>query len=385
MASARSLIVDRIRQYGPITFAEFMELALYHPEAGYYARATKRSGGAGDFYTSVDVGPVFGALLAEQFVQMFDVLGAEGAEPDSAPHGFDLVEAGAGNGRLSRDVLAALERLAPALHDRLRVHLVEQSPAARTEHRAVLGPHAERLVSSSPVLPSPITGVIFANELLDALPTHIVVARADALREIYVDAAGDELVEREGPPSTPALAEYLDRAGARLQPGWRAEVNLNALRWVGEAAAALERGFLLLIDYGHGAAELYSAAHAAGTLSSFASHVVEVHGANRPPWLRSPGDRDITAHVDFTSLRAAAEASGLTPLCLVDQARFLMSLGIEHYLADSSGNGREAIAQRLAVKTLLVPGGLGSTHHVMVLGKNVGRPALDGCLAKPRL
>jgi len=388
----RTLILERIRLHGPLTFAEFMELALYHPEVGYYATAARRSGRGGDFYTSVDVGPVFGKFLARQFAEMFaridasrdqgsGVGGTTAPDPQPPiPGHFDLVEAGAGDGRLSRDVCDALERIAPSLYERVRLHLVERSGPARDAQPATLGRHVSRFVSSGPDLPAAIHGIVFANELLDALPVHEVVARQDSLREILVDATGDRLIEREGPLSTPEIETYFAALGIRLEAGWRAEVNLEALAWIRRAAAALQRGFVVLVDYGDEAAALYSAARAQGTLATFAGHVVDSFDERRDaPWLRNPGQSDITAHVDFTSVRNTAEAAGLDPICHVDQMRFLLGLGVEDWLADNSGIGREQVARRLALKTLLVPGGLGSTHHVLVFARNVGRPALRGC------
>jgi len=365
----RALILEQVREHGPLTFAEFMDLALYHPQVGYYARATRRSGRAGDFYTSVDVGPLFGELLAEQFSEMGRFVA-----------GFDLVEAGAGDGRLSRDVLDALETAAPDLYARVRLHLVERSAAAREAQRDTLGRHASKLASSTADLPSQIHGIVFANELLDALPTHAVVAREDGLREIFIDALDDGLIERELPSSTPAIEEYLAQAGVRLPPGWRAEVNLRAMDWMGQAGRALQHGFLVLIDYGDEANVLYSALHAQGTLATFTGHVIETRDGGRvAPWLRDPGGSDMTVHVDFTSIRRAAEAEGLDTICIVDQMHFLMGLGIESRLRESGGSGREDVTRRLALKTLLMPGGLGTSHHVLLFGKNVGRPALRGC------
>lgn len=388
------LIVDRIRQHGPLTFAEFMELALYDPQVGYYAGATRRSGRTGDFYTSVDVGPVFGEFLARQFAEMARLLTDEdvvrgprsevrGQTSDfghRTPDYVDLVEAGAGDGRLSRDVLDALERSAPDVYERVHLHLVERSELARAAQRATLARHASKLASSSVALPSPVQGIIFANELLDALPAHAVMGRAEGLREIFIDAVGDRLVERELTPSTPALEQYFDAIGVRLAPGWRAEVNLTATDWMRQAAGALQRGFLVLVDYGHEARELFSASHASGTLATFAEHVVESRDETRqPPWLQDPGSRDVTAHVDFTSIRNAGVAAGLDAFCLVDQMHFLLGLGVEDWLLNHSGSGREDLLRRLALKTLLVPGGLGTTHHVMICGRNVQRPALKGC------
>jgi SAM-dependent MidA family methyltransferase len=349
-----------------------MELALYHPEFGYYARSPQRSGRAGDFFTSVDVGPMFGELLAVQFGEMWRILNQAQ---------FDLVEAAAGSGRLARDVLDAARGDDPPFYEAIRLHLVERSAAARGEQRGVLGPHGHKLASGGAELPGPIDGVIFANELLDALPTHLVVMTAEGLREIYVAVEGVTLVEQSGPPSTPAIAEYLERAGASLQPGWRAEVNLAAVEWIREAARRLRRGFLVLIDYGHEARELYSATHAHGTLASFRKQVAGGEGE----WLQNPGEQDLTSHVDLTSVRRAAEAAGLIPIGVLDQTYFLLGLGIAERLEREPAASTSALKRRLALKTLMLPGGLGSTHKVLIFGKAVGQPPLRGCPPGARL
>src|SRR5712671_5401388 len=226
-----------------------MELALYDPELGYYARTAQRSGRAGDFFTSVDIGPLFGELLETQIGEMAGILETKTAEhaktaeknqspaisASSAVDGFDLVEAGAGNGRLSADILRAASRRDPPFYERIRLHLTEASASAREAQRTTLagGPGgldvSDRLESSSQSLPSSFEGVLIANELLDALPVHQVVMRAGGLREVYVDASDDRLITREGPLSTPALAGYLNRLGVVLEPGWRVEINLRAL------------------------------------------------------------------------------------------------------------------------------------------------------------
>jgi SAM-dependent MidA family methyltransferase len=373
-----------------------MELVLYHPECGYYARAARRSGRAGDFFTSVDVGSVFGELLAKQIGEMFDLLNHRAHEGhtndrDHTDHGeqseggmrsLGLVEAGAGNGRLAADVLSALERTNPSAYNRAALHLVDASPAARAEHRRTLGAHADRLAFSSPELPASFEGVLFANELLDAMPAHQVVMREPGLQETYVDVDPRDgaLGLREGPMSTTRLQEYLEHAGVSLEPGWRAEISLRAIDWVRDAARRLARGFIILIDYGHEARELYSVTHSAGTLTSFSRHVSAGPEQAAPlvPWLQSPGERDLTVHVDFTSVRAAAEAEGCTTLGYLDQTYFVMALA-----ADSLAN--RSLTERLALKTLLMPGGLGSTMKVLILGKNVGTPTLVGCSSHVRV
>ena len=378
----RALIADRIRTGGPISFAEFMDIALYHPELGYYARAARKTGRAGDFFTSVDVGPMFGALLAKQFAEMWQIL-QSGSDPRTGtgvrPQ-FDLVEAGAGNGRLARDILDAAQRTDPEFYRAIRLTLVEQSPTARAAQIDTLGPHAALLVRSGGVLPGDITGVLYANELLDALPTHVVAMTESGLREVFVDIASDSppgspegrFVERFEELSTPRLAEYLARAGAEMRVGWRAEVNLAAEEWIKSAATSLRRGFLVVIDYGHDERELYDASHSAGTLTSYRRH------SQLADFLQEPGETDITAHVDLSAVTRAAEHAGLDVLARLDQTYFMLGLGITELDGLS-------LQQRLAMKTLLVPGGLGSTHKVLLFGRGVGRPALKGCSYRVRL
>ncbi len=368
-----ALIADRIRAGGPMPVAEYVELALYHPDYGYYATAERRSGRAGDFITSVDVGPVFGELLGVQIAEMLEAVRGSVVA---------LVEAGAGDGRLSRDILDRLERASPQQYAAARLHLVERSATARARHAATLGRHAVRLATSGPTLPRGVRGVIVANELLDALPPHLVVMRHGGLREVAIGLRGSALAPIEVDPTTPAIAQYLRQVGARLRPGQYAEVNLAAAEWIRQAASALEEGFLLLLDYGHEASELYGDRHPAGTLTTFKRHAVEDR-AGGSGWLREPGERDITSHVDFTGVRLAAESAGLETLGLVDQAYFLLALfeGIE--LADAAGE--RPLARRLALKTLLLPGGLGSTHKVLVFGRRIGRPRLRGLVAAGRL
>jgi SAM-dependent MidA family methyltransferase len=366
-----------------------MDLALYHPEFGYYARAAQRSGRAGDFFTSVDVGPLFGEFLAIQIAEMAELVQSSVTSHQSPatshqPLPFDLVEVGAGNGRLSADILRAARRRELAFYDSIRLHLVEAGAGARGAQRATLGDVGDRLSASCAALPDSFEGVLVANELLDAFPVHQVVMREDGLHEAYVECesvarsvargfgrAGGALRVIEGPPSTPALRDYLDRLGVTLEPGWRVEINLRAVDWVRDAARRLRRGFLILIDYGHPARELYSVTHASGTLTTFSGHrSAGPEATGGPPWLERPGEQDLTAHVDFTSVQAAAEAEGLTTVGFLDQTYFLLGLLPSIRIPQSALRN---------LNTLVQPGGLGSTHKVLILGKNVGTPALKGC------
>jgi len=365
----RALIVERIRRRGPITVAEYMDLALYAPGVGYYARADQRSGRTGDFVTSVDMGPVFGALLAWQFADMWSRLGGDAGGPAR----LDLVEAAAGNGRLSRDILDAADRRHPAFYGAVAAHLVERSPSARAAQHATLASHLPRVASSSAEVPASFEGILFANELLDAFPVHVVQMSDAGLGEIYVGLDGDRLVERLAAPSTPALAAYLGDAGVTLEPGMRGEINLGAVAWIADVASRLRRGFILLIDYGYEAPALYSAARAQGTLAAYHRHLVDVpDSAHRatPAWLVDPGGRDLTSHVDLTSIRRAAERAGMRTRRVSDQTTFLLEI-VEQSGLVAELSAPDHLRERLALKTLLVPGGLGSTHTVMVFSKEI--------------
>ncbi len=192
----------------------------------------------------------------------------------------------------------------------------------------------------------------------------------------YVDADGQRLRLTEGPLSSSRIADYFERLGVELEPGWRAEINLAAVDWIREAARRLRRGFLILIDYGHEARDLYSVAHSAGTLTTFSGHRSAGPESTVPAWLVNPGEQDITAHVDFTSVRMAAETAGLTAIAFLDQTYFLLGL------LPSIRNPQSAIR---SLQSLVMPGGLGSTHKVLILGQNVGVPALQGCSFKVRV
>lgn len=365
------VIRQRIRASGPLPFATYAEIALYHSTLGYYSRAEQRSGRGGDFFTSVDLGPIFGEMLAVQFAEMWRHLGTKR---------FDLVEAAAGNGRLILDVLTAAEKQDPSFYAAIDVYLVERSPTARAAQLDTIGAYKQKLMSSDSQLPSHINGVIFANELLDALPPHVLVMTTEGLREMYVDT-GDSgnFVERFGPLSSERVKKHVDERGIVLEPGWRAEIVPDAFDWVRQAGQALHRGFLLLIDYGYEAQELYSSVHMAGTIGTYNRHLVDTHTGSNQPWLVEPGSRDITSHVDLTGVRETAESVGILTLGILDQTYFLLGLGIGNLSTNECGlNDLSSIKRRLAIKSLLIPGGLGSTQKVMIFGKKVGVPSLKG-------
>jgi len=372
--SLTEVIRQQIRQQGPLPFATYADLALYHPEFGYYTRVDQRSGRRGDFITSVDFGSSLGTLLAAQCTEMWRHLNS---------CRFGLVEVGAGNGRLSRDILDAVSSSESSFYQAIDLHLVERSPTARKAQTKELASHRSKLVSRDATLPAgnSITGVILANELLDAFAPHILVMTDTELREVYIDAdSNGSFVERLGPLSSSRIQAHIEEQKIVIKPGWRIEVVPEVVTWVKNAVRVLRRGFLLLIDYGHEARELYSATHSQGTVATYFQHQVETTNTTAAqPWLIEPGSRDITTHVNLTAVRTAAESAGATTLGILDQTYFLLGLGAaEHATTTTSTKDLGSLRRRLAMKSLLIPGGLGSTQKVMVFGKDIGTPTLSG-------
>lgn len=348
------LVRERIEAYGPMTFAEFMRLALYHPEYGYYASPDLRFGREGDFLTSPETHPAFGALVCRQLVRLWVGMGS--------PARFTVVEAGAGTGALAAQIRRFAAERHPDFAAALDYLLVETSPTLRARQRETLGAHAVDArwsESLDETAPASVTGCILTNELLDALPVHRVQMAADGLREIYVGLRDGELTDVPGPLSTPAIAEFFAGVGVTPPVGAQAEVGLEAVAWHREAARRLARGALLTVDYGHPAAELYSAARPRGTLLCYYRHA-----ANEDLY-RRVGTQDITAHVDFTALERAGEACGLrTRLCRT-QREWLHDLGIEEWLAGRERWPEGETPRRADLVSLVHPDALGRLRVLM--------------------
>ena len=349
----------RIAERGPITFAEYMDVALYWPDGGYYA-SRRAFGAAGDFYTAPLAHPAFGALIARQLLTAWRIL--------DEPARFAVVEAGAGDGRLALDILAH----APALSGEFAVAM--EYVAADLREQPPDFPAAWMRQPSVPRVGG--SGVVLANELLDAMPVHRVTVSDGRLRELYVDAPpGGGFAEVAGEPSTPALAERLSRVGARLSEGRRSEMNLGLDAWFAEAFAAIERGYLIVADYGREAAAYYDESRRAGTLRCYSGHTL---GMN--PYVNM-GRQDIGAHVEFTSVRAAAQAAGFAPAGEATQAEWLASLGLAALRDDIAGRGGLIRAERAAnlrgMDALTDPDGMGA-FRVMAFAKRAPAEGMLG-------
>lgn len=364
------IIAARIAAQGRITFADFMAACLYEPGLGYYTSPGRKVGAEGDFYTSITVHAAFGRVIAREIAQMWRTMGM--------PDCFTLVECGAANGRLACDIMDYLAEREAQMYGGLRLVLVEQEPSLESVQREMLAAHSGKLTWLAPDEFASgsftFSGCLYSNELIDALPVHRVVMTSGGLKEIYVTCTNGEFGEEPGELSTPEIETRLLSVGVVLQPGQQAEVNLNAPRWLTTAAKALTRGYILTIDYGYPAAELYTPRRKLGTLLCYYRHQLEEN-----PYLRL-GLQDITTHVDFTTLMMCGEALGLQTVWFGEQYRFMLSAGIVEEIEEIERSARteeEKLRLRLTLKKLIMPnGGMGDTFKVLIQCRDVAAPAL---------
>ena len=341
-----------------ITFAEYMELVLYHPQYGYYNSDNLEIGVNGDFFTSSSLGKDFGELLATQFVQMWQILGQ--------PADFMLVEMGAGEGYFSNDILACLESQYPKFFANLEYIIIEKSEKLISKQQYLLQKWLDKKIRISwkdwhLIENNSLVGCCFSNELIDALPVHQVIIKNGHLQEIFVTVKDDKLAEIIANISTPQLKSYFDLIDINLvcdsyPEGYYTQVNLAALDWLKKVAAKLKQGYLLTIDYGYPAAKYYHPQRSQGTLKCYYQHR---HHHN--PYINL-GYQDITAHVDFTALERQGELCGLEKLGFTKQAMFLMALGLGERLSSlNSGkfNLAEILQRRDHLHQLIEPTGLG--------------------------
>ena len=361
--SLRATIEQEIREGGPIPFSRYMEICLYDPAQGYYARNAEQFGKAGDFYTSSDVHAVFGRLLARQFEEMWRAL-------DHPPQ-LEILELGPGRGLFARDVLDWSKKKFPDFFAALTYTLQESSPALRARLQQTLREHLDagrvavpegRPTSLCRTLAPEIPLIVFANEFFDALPVEILGTQG----KLHLALENDRLREVWLPPSAEEL-EYLDRYSVHPEPGERIEISLPAQLWITHIAHTIERGFLLIIDYGYTRNEQL-AGHHRGTLMAYRQH-----SASANPY-QAPGEQDLTAHVNFTALAAAAAQAGMQVQNLRTQSQFLMRIGEANQFADAFEDCRlpqERAKVALQLKHLVTPAGMGENFQVLAASRGV--------------
>ena len=369
-------IVLEISQTGPLSFARFMELALYDPKHGYYMThavdqdhsSRERIGWEGDFYTAPELSPILAKTLVRQVLEIDVQLG----HPDP----FIFVEMGGGNGTFATDFLQHCQAVAPDFLNRLYYHLVERSPYLQSlqesrirEAMRTWGNRQLTWKSSVEQLDrDSVTGVLFSNELVDAFPVHRVRYDNHHLQEIFVDYEGGQFVERMGPLSSPNLEEYVHQHDVDLVEGQASELHVVAQQWMKNVARVLHRGIIMTVDYGHTGSDYYASDRKNGTLLCYYQHSVSTN-----PYVRV-GEQDMTAHVNFSALAKAGKECEVLPVGFTTLANWLMGLGVETMVEDQDPESHEI----QALSQLLRPHGMGTTFKVFVQQKGIASVSLQG-------
>ena len=350
-----------------ITFAEYMNLVLYHPQYGYYSSGRVEIGSRGDFFTSSSLGEDFGQLLAIQLWDMWQIM--------NCPEPFSIVEIGGGNGSTAYDLLKYIQTFYPDLSQVIEYILVEESPEFIRKQQKVLETLEEINIKWKTWQEIPdnyIVGCCFSNELVDALPVHLVTIKNRELQEVYVTREQDKLTEAYGKLSTAKLQDYFDLVDINLltedyPEDYRTEVNLAALDWLSTVSNKLQKGYIFTIDYGYPATKYYHPQRYQGTLQCYYQH-----RRHNNPYINL-GYQDITAHVDFTSLEKQGDLCGLEKIGFTQQGMFLMALGLGDRLKELSTGKydiQQVLQRRDALHQLIDPTGLGG-FGVLIQGKKL--------------
>jgi len=357
------IIKSEIEIKGRLTFSEYMEKALYHPGLGYYTSGETRIGMRGDYYTSPSVDPAFGEVLAGFIAKSGSLID----EPR-----LRVIEFGGGTGALASDILDSLARKHPESYEKTDYLIIEKEARSPGAADTALDKHGPKIKFGSSLAELDTWragGVILSNEFLDALPFHRVRFTGGAMKEVFVTLRAGEFEEIIDEPGTPGLAEYFNGYETCFREGQEAEVNLNTGRWLGEAQKLIGKGFILTIDYGFLAPELFSPDRMKGTYKCMHKHTV---GEN--PYI-NVGRQDITAHVDFSNLIRAGESLGLETVKYTTQGQFLIDWGVLDIMTIQSGqdspSDREARGRNTAMKNLFLPGSMGSSFKVLLQAKNL--------------
>lgn len=355
------IIIGKIGSEGPVSFHDFMEMALYYPELGYYTSTKDKIGTKGDFYTSSNLSSVFGAMIGRQLEEMWEILGRED---------FTIVEYGAGTGALCHDILNYLKNNRE-LYDKLNYCIIEKSPVMRAKEKT----HLHEKVSwydSVQDIPE-FTGCILSNELLDNLAVHQIVME-DELMEVFVDYKNDfiELLR----PAKKELKDYFTELNVLLPKGFRTEINIEAIEWIKEIAVSLKKGYVITIDYGFHSSELYQDYRRTGTLVCYNNHSVNDNPYNYI------GEQDITTHVNFSALIHWGSKYGLEYCGFTDQGHFLLGLGFKEYLKkmlqEPGPDYMNFKKELFLTRTLLVD--MGRKFKVLIQGKGIPKHKLLGLM-----
>ncbi|MDP3298018.1 MAG: SAM-dependent methyltransferase [Thermodesulfovibrionia bacterium] len=398
MTPLEKIIIDKIKKQDLITFETFMDMALYYPGLGYYTSPDLKIGRKGDFYTSPHLHKIFGAMIGKQLEEMWEII--------ERPSVFHAVEIGAGAGYLCKDILDYLKTR--EIFQSLNYIIVEINPVMIEKQKELLSnppnppfikvmtrrggergllDEKVKWISSLRELNN-IRGCIFSNELLDAFPVHVVeIVNEDypsptplpqregvrgRVKEIYVAFDGNKIIELKQDISSIDIINYIKEFSIDIPNGYRTEINLKIKDWLKEISEILHEGFVITIDYGYTAKEYYDEERSKGTLLCYHKHRM-----NENPY-ENIGKQDITAHVNFSSLKKWGEEIGFKTIGYCPQGTFLISLGIDEVITELYGNSLDYESEILKIKGLILPQGMGESHRVMIQYKGERLPTLRG-------
>ncbi len=369
-------IAGEISLQGPLSFARFMELALYHEGYGYYMTqaveqdhsSRERIGWQGDFFTAPELSPILAKTLVRQVLEIDAQLGY--------PCPFTFIEMGCGNGSFAAEFLQYCQEVAPDVLARLRYVLVERSvhlqSVQASQIREAVGSGRESqtcwVSSVEELAGESVVGVMFSNELVDAFPVHRIRCDQDHLQEVLVDYEDGQFVERLGPMSSSRIEKYVSHHGVRLREGQTSELHIAAEQWMIHVARVLERGIVITVDYGHTGSDYYASERNNGTFLCYFRHAISTNPFERI------GEQDMTAHVNFSALATTGEDHALQPLGFTNLVNWLMGLGVEEMIADQDPESKDI----QALSQLLRPHGMGTTFKVLVQRKGLEPMALQG-------
>ncbi len=376
--SLKQKIIEKIKSEGPISFETFMDMCLYLPDYGYYMKHSTNIGRSGDFYTSPHLHRLFGIMIAKQIYEMWKIMD----EPDE----FDVVEMGAGIGYLAGDILEYLRasdegrhvpRRESELFKHLRYTIIELNPALRSKQQMLLADFKDRVkwISHIDEL-TPFKGCFLSNELLDSFPVKIVEMEEE-LKEIFISLDGDGLIEIKMPCGS-EVRDYFKEFNIELPYGYRTEVNLRIRDWLKSVSNRLQEGFILTIDYGYSAKDYYNNERSRGTLLCYFRHKI-----NEDPY-ENIGEQDITAHVNFSSLKNWADELDVRTIGFCPQGTYLVSMGLDEAISEIYGNNIDLL-DLSKIKGLIFPQGMGESHSVMIQYKGSRKFKMRGFSFRNRI
>lgn len=361
-----NLIKNKIRQEKSISFRDFMDMALYYPELGYYTSNKSKIGGKGDFFTASELDEAFGALIAKQFAEIFNKLNSKN---------FKIVEIGAGKGYLAYDILNNLKKYYSDVYNNCEYIFIEKSQYHIEIQKQILKKfeNTKWIQDIVDFEDESIEGVIFSNELFDAFPVYLIRKKNNQLYEIYLGLDEEENILEIEKPAKKEILDYLKELNINILEGMTTEINLDAKNYIQKMGKKLKKGYVITIDYGYPSRELYKYYRMKGTLLCYYKHRYSEN------YWEHVGYQDITSHVNFSALKHFGEKAGLKTVGFTDQAHFLTGLGLMDIFVKLQEQGDFKSYERLnRLKTLVLPKGMGEKFKVLVQVKNIKEPKIKG-------